>query len=126
MKRVLLESPFAGNIERNVAYAKLCMKELLLEGMAPIASHLLWTQPGLLDDNNKEQRRLGIAAGHAWLLGAEAAMFYIDFGMSAGMEIGLQRAKELKVPYFFRNLQVRIENQHAVEALKLLYPTVLP
>lgn len=29
MKRVILESPYAGDIERNVNYARLCIKDSL-------------------------------------------------------------------------------------------------
>lgn len=118
MKRVVLESPFAGNIPRNVAYAKMCMLEMLTLGEAPIASHLLWTQPDLLEDNNPEQRALGIAAGHAWLSGANYVVFYIDFGMSKGMDIGIQRAKENGTPYIFRKLS----DQTVVSNLIAKYP----
>ena len=50
LRRVILESPYAGDIERNVAYARAAMRDSLLRGEAPIASHLLYTQPGVLDD----------------------------------------------------------------------------
>lgn len=46
MRRVVLESPFAGDVERNVRYAKACIRDCLSRGEAPIASHLLFTQPG--------------------------------------------------------------------------------
>lgn len=122
MKRVILESPFAGNVERNVAYAKLCMKEMLEFDEAPIASHLLWTLPGLLDDNNPEQRRLGIAAGHAWLAGAEGVVFYVDFGISKGMEIGIERARAAGVAVFIRQLK----NQTELSDLIARYPDLKP
>lgn len=47
---VLLESPYAGNVELNVTYARACMRDCLKRGEAPFASHLLYTQPGVLDD----------------------------------------------------------------------------
>lgn len=49
MRRVILESPFAGHVESNIEYARACIRDSLLRGEAPLASHLLYTQPGILD-----------------------------------------------------------------------------
>jgi hypothetical protein len=54
MKRVILGSPYAGDIERNISYARKCIRHSLSLGEAPIASHLLYTQEGILDDDNQE------------------------------------------------------------------------
>ena len=91
MKLVILESPYAGDVERNVAYARACMADCLRRGEAPIASHLLYTQPGVLDDHVPEERRLGINAGLAWGLVADMAVFYQDLGWSPGMEGAWER-----------------------------------
>jgi hypothetical protein len=85
MKRVIIESPYAGNIERNLKYARACLKDSLQRGEAPIASHLLYTQEGVLDDNIPEERKWGIDAGLAWKEVANLHVFYIDYGMSPGM-----------------------------------------
>jgi hypothetical protein len=66
VRRVIVESPFAGDIEANVIYARAAVRDCVLRGEAPIASHLLFTQPGILDDNVPEERALGIEAGLAW------------------------------------------------------------
>ena len=50
MRLVIVESPYAGDIETNVKYARRCVKDSLMRGEAPIASHLLYTQEGILDD----------------------------------------------------------------------------
>ena len=92
MRRVILESPFAGDVERNVAYARLCLRHSLRCGEAPIASHLLYTQPGVLDDTIEHERNLGIEAGLAWGVEAEATVVYIDYGISRGMKFGIARA----------------------------------
>ena len=104
MRRCILESPFAGNIELNIAYAKLCIRDMLLRGEAPIASHLLFTQPGLLDDTKPEQRTLGIAAGHAWIEVADEVVVYGDLGISKGMELGIQNARKVEKPITYRYL----------------------
>lgn len=117
MKRVVLESPFAGNIERNIAYARMCIKDMLLKDEAPIASHLLFTQEGVLDDNDKEQRKLGIEAGHSWIRVADYIVVYTDFGISAGMEIGITRAIYAKV-----DIEYRILDQNSIDSLNKQYP----
>lgn len=104
MKRIVLESPFAGNVELNVAYAKLCVRDILLRDEAPIASHLLFTQPGLLDDTKPEQRKLGIAAGHAWIAVADEVVVYGDLGISKGMELGILNARKAEKPITYRYL----------------------
>jgi hypothetical protein len=90
MKLVIIESPYAGDVERNTAYARRCVLDSLRRGEAPIASHLLYTQPGILNDLVPEDRELGIAAGLAWRKPADMAAFYIDLGWSNGM-ISAQR-----------------------------------
>lgn len=85
MRCVILESPYAGETEANVIYARQCVVDCLVRGEAPIASHLLYTQEGIFDDANESQRSLGIAAGLAWLPYADAMVVYIDRGISKGM-----------------------------------------
>lgn len=92
MKRVIIESPYAGDIERNVAYARACVRDSLLRGEAPIASHLLYTQPGILRDGVPEERKLGIDAGLAYLPVCEHAV-YTDLGITPGMDYGIDLAK---------------------------------
>lgn len=104
MKRVILESPFAGDVESNVAYARQCVRDCLLRGEAPIASHLLYTQPGVLDDNVPAERQHGIDAGLAWGSVAEATVVYTDRGISRGMEYGIANAERAGRPVEFRTI----------------------
>ena len=83
MRRVILESPYAGDVTRNVAYARRALRDSLARGEAPIASHLLY--PQVLDDAIPAEREQGIAAGLAWRKCAEFAVFYIDHDWSPGM-----------------------------------------
>lgn len=101
---VILESPYAGRIPRNIDYARLCVADSLNRGEAPLASHLLYTQPGILDDNDPMQRRIGIDAGHAWLAHAAALVVYRDLGISPGMARAIDRAHAAGVPVEYRNL----------------------
>lgn len=82
---VVIESPYAGDVERNLRYARRAMRDCLRRGEHPLASHLLYTQEGILDDNQPSERAQGIAAGLAWAEHADAIYFYVDYGFSRGM-----------------------------------------
>jgi hypothetical protein len=86
---VIVESPYAADtdedIERNIRYARECIRDCLRRGEAPIASHLLYTQPGVLNDKVPAERELGIAAGLEWRRVSELSAFYTDLGWSPGM-----------------------------------------
>ena len=104
MKRVIIESPYAGNIERNVAYARAAMADCLARGEAPYASHLLYTQPGVLRDEDPLEREIGITAGFAWRDVADLTVFYVDLGWSAGMLRASMHAQKSGFAYETRNL----------------------
>jgi len=89
---VIIESPYAGSVELNIDYARLCMKDSLKRGEAPLASHLLYTQ--ILDDKIPEERSLGINAGLAWGSLAQKTVVYTDLGISNGMSYGIENAKQ--------------------------------
>lgn len=92
MALVIIESPYAGDIERNTTYARRAMRDSLMRGENPIASHLLYTQPHILDENKPEERKRGIEAGFAWWRFSDLIAFYTDYGWSAGMKAALERA----------------------------------
>ena len=110
MKRVILESPFAGDVDRNIAYARACLRDCLQRGEAPIASHLLFTQPGVLRDDVPEERKLGIEAGFAWISVAEAMVVYADHGISPGMADAMKMAEERGLPVQKRRLDLAATN----------------
>ena len=90
MKRVILESPYAGDTERNTRYARACLLDSLQRGEAPFASHLLYTQ--VLDDAISGEREAGIEAGLVWGDAAVATVVYTDLGVTRGMQQGIERA----------------------------------
>lgn len=104
MKRVLIESPYAGDVLRNVIYARMCTRDSLERGEAPLASHLLYTQEGILNDAIGTERTSGVRAGWAWGVGAEASVIYIDYGISEGMKDGIRKAVDEERPIFSRRL----------------------
>jgi hypothetical protein len=119
LRLVILESPFAGRPKgwiarvpglrrlaaavlrwRNIRYARAAVRDSILRGESPIASHLLFTQPGILRDDRVGERALGIAAGLIWgetalyfsRHDAPLSAFYIDLGITEGMLLGAERA----------------------------------
>lgn len=108
MRLVILESPFAGENEvirtRNLWYARACVRHSLMLGEAPIASHLLYTQSGILNDDDPAERKMGIDAGLAWRRVAEASVVYEDYGISGGMAYGIALASERGIPVEYRRL----------------------
>lgn len=105
MRLVILESPYAGDVEANAAYARRALRDCLMRGEAPLASHLLYTQPGVLDDLVPDERAVGINAGLAWGVHADATVVYTDLGISGGMSLGIWRAEKEGRPVEYRTLE---------------------
>jgi hypothetical protein len=114
-----VESPFKGidwsETQKNILYARACAKDCLDRGEVPYATHLFFTQRGLLDDRVTEERNKGIRAGKdiEWLMHMASqfvegvyvcSAFYTDRGMSHGMEFGLNEAKTVGRKCKFRKL----------------------
>lgn len=105
MQKVIIESPFAGDVETNLQYLRACMRDCLLRGEAPYASHGLYTQEGVLDDNIPAERDHGIHAGFAWRSVADKTVVYTDLGTSNGMKYGIKHAEECGIPIEYRSLE---------------------
>lgn len=114
MKLVIVESPYAGtgataeersnNMELNLRYLRACLRDCLLRGESPFASHGLYTQPGVLDDNDRKERIRGIEAGFEWRAVADLTVVYTDLGISAGMNYGITDASAKCKPIEYRKL----------------------
>lgn len=96
--RTCIESPFQTIVfdvnghkitlleEENISYARALVHDRLVNhGEAPWASHLLYTQPGILRDDVPGERVHGITAGLAWSSQAEKVIVGIDRGITEGM-----------------------------------------
>lgn len=130
MKRVILESPYAGSARNpliaffqrmaNRRYARACVRHSLALGEAPIASHLLYTQRGILRDSDPEERQWGIDAGLAWRAVADGSVIYVDRGVSRGMQYGITAAGMANLPVRFRSLKTGNEGTSVREAMRRL------
>lgn len=116
---VVIESPYAGDVERNEHYARRCARDSFDRGEFPFLSHLLYTQPGILDDTNAAERTLGITAGFAWAENGKLRVFYVDLGVSGGMKTGARAALLLGTPIEIRALdrEVTLEDAKFIEDL---------
>ena len=105
MRLVIVESPYAGDVETNTRYLRACMRDCLQRGEAPYASHAIYTQDGVLRDDVPEERALGIEAGFAWRAVADATIVYTDLGISEGMQYGIEHALNAGRPIEYRQLR---------------------
>lgn len=80
------------------------MRDSLLLGEAPFASHALYTQPGVLRDDIHEERVLGINAGFQHREAAVMTIFYVNLGWSSGMKQGLEHCKDTGSLWIIRTL----------------------
>jgi hypothetical protein len=111
---VVVESPYGSRpdgdraspaeLEANVAYARAALGDCLKRGEAPFASHLLYTQPGVLDDSVREQRAIGMEAGFFWGAVADRVVVYTDRGITPGMDLGIRKAELRGQPVEYRTL----------------------
>ena len=107
MRRVIVESPFK-NLTRTqaTAYARDAMIDCIKRGEAPFVSHLLYTQ--ILNDNEPEERALGLEMGLIWGERASATIVYTDYGISEGMQQGIDRAKAEGRSVEYRSLHHKV------------------
>ncbi len=103
LRRVIIESPYAGDISVNRRFARACIRDSISREEAPLASHLLY--PQCFPNQSPETRRTGIDAGQAWIIAADALVVYINLGITSGMQISIDRARKLEITIERRMLE---------------------
>lgn len=94
-KLVYIASPYAGDTEGNIRFAKAACRLAMEQGSIPVAAHLLY--PQMLDDMIPEQRELGIRMGLG-LLEACNELWLCGSRISSGMQRELETAGLLGIP----------------------------
>lgn len=127
----VIESPFAGSTpdehRRNIYFARLCLKDSLLHGEAPFASHLLY--PQVLEDLKVDERALGIRCNIEWIRVARRIAVYTALGVSPGMHEGCAAAlaifkqdtadyRIMYRPHFRAELELDMERASSVNGWK--------
>lgn len=94
-KLIYIASPYAGDVEANVAFAKMACRFAIDQGHTPIAVHLHY--PQMLDDGDPAERELGLRLGHRVLRACDELWAFGD-RLSAGMKREIEEAKTLELP----------------------------
>lgn len=119
----VIESPYSADsivaFARNVRYARAAVLDAIQLGYSPLASHLLYTQEGILSEATPEERARGIACGHVpyqYTTRIEtphdgyarvACLVYPDLGITEGMKAGIKEAKTYGCHVYHRTLSHR-------------------
>lgn len=94
-KLIYIASPYAGDIRRNVEFAKSACRYAMELGYTPVAVHLLY--PQFLDDGDPAQRAAGLTMGHR-VLEACDELWVCGERISTGMAAEITEAKKLGIP----------------------------
>tara|TARA_R100001369_G_scaffold91976_2_gene134986 strand:+ start:2707 stop:3105 length:399 start_codon:yes stop_codon:yes gene_type:complete len=103
--RVIIESPYGGDDnkkEQNRRYAQRCLDDSINKKESPLAFHLLYTQ--VLDDDDPVKRTEGIELSKDWYKYAEKVVVYVDFGITNGMQEGIDLSMKLGLPIEMRSI----------------------
>lgn len=97
-RKIYVASRYAGDVDANVAEAVTYCRHVIDEGYMPVASHLLY--PQILNDNNPEERELGLLFGLSLL--AVCDEVWVFGTVSPGVAQEIEEAKRLKkqIRYF--------------------------
>lgn len=95
MKLIYVASPYAGDMERNVEYAKQACRTVMECGHAFIAPHLLY--PAVLNDAVSEERQAGIEMGLTLLHRCDEVWAFGPV-VSSGMQAEIEEAERLRIP----------------------------
>lgn len=94
-KLVYIASPYAGDVEGNVAFAKAACRYAAAKGYTPVAVHLMY--PQFLDDRVPKEREAGLKMGRRVLAACEE-IWLCGERMSAGMKAEEAEAQRLGIP----------------------------
>lgn len=95
MKLIYVASPYAGDVERNVEYAKQACHTVMESGHCFFAPHLLY--PAVLDDAVPEERQAGIEMGLTLLHRCDELWAFGPV-VSSGMQAEIAEAERLRIP----------------------------
>ncbi len=93
-------SPYAGDTEHNIIRARGYCKFVVSKGHIPLAPHLHF--PQFLDDDDKEQRELGLSFALA-LLNKCNAVWVFGKKVTEGMAREIKEAKKRDIPIKYFN-----------------------
>ena len=94
-KLVYIASPYAGDVPKNIEFAKAACLYAMEQNCTPVAVHLLY--PQFLNDNDLAQRSAGLTMGHRVLLACDE-LWVCGEHISSGMAAEITEAEKLGIP----------------------------
>ena len=95
MKLIYVASPYAGDIKKNMEYAKQACRAVMESGHAFFAPHLLY--PAVLNDAVQEERQAGMDMGLTMLFRCDE-LWVFGPHISSGMQAEIEEAERLRIP----------------------------
>lgn len=95
MKMIFVSSPYAGDVEKNIKFAKQACHYVITTGNAFLCPHLLY--PQVLDDVNPEERSLGMKMAKQLLSACDELWVFGD-RISRGMFEEIEYARRYYIP----------------------------
>lgn len=97
-------SPYAGDVEGNVAAARRYSRFAVMRGAIPVTPYLLY--PQFMDDGNPDERALALRFGQV-LLDKCSELWSFGARVSSGMEAEIARARRrgMEIRYFTDDLK---------------------
>lgn len=97
MKVVYIASPYRGNVEENVKFARECCRKVVEEGNVPIAPHLLF--PQFMSDDTERDKAIAM---NKELIARCDELWACGWEISPGMKAEIEEAFRLHKPIFRR------------------------
>lgn len=107
---VIIESPFKPKLTKETrlpatfyrTYLRRAILHCIDQGEVPFASHGFYTV--FLNDKKPEERALGMRLGYEIMAHASLVAVYYDYGLTPGMQRGIEVASDLNIPVRFRSI----------------------
>lgn len=103
-KIVFICSPFKDDIEVNTARAKRYGRFAVTKKVVPIIPHLMY--PRFLNEDSPDERAMGLEMGLVILSNCHEIWVFGN-RISRGMEIEIEKAKEIKIPIRYYDIHCR-------------------
>ena len=103
-KLVFICSPYKGDIQVNTTRAKRYGRYAVTKRQVPIIPHLMYTQ--FLNEDSYDERAMGLEMGLI-LLSKCQEIWVFGSRISKGMEMEIEKAKELKIPIRYHDIHCK-------------------
>ena len=95
---VYIASPFSGDVERNTERARGYCRLAVSKGYIPLAPHLHY--PQFLNDDDKEERELGLFFGLVLLCKCSEIWVFNKISVGVAKEIAKAKKRGMPIRYF--------------------------